>query len=277
MIRKIKEQKDKESLLAFVTSFCSMRNDTPEQSRERGRAFLEGCGGTADGVLRMAEETRPIYARTAKMLELPLDQFEKEFAVEAKKLDANPVFKTFFPAVSSMRHSQARADVRRALLATAFDVQLDGPEAVKNHVDPVAGGPFELSTFEGGFELRSKFKPADGKSWLLVVGRPRKMSDHHHFHPPRSSELTTQSTGQRFWESSTIVVAARSAMSRIDWRSVPAMCGHRITFGRPSSGLSGSGGSLLITSRPAPARWPDRRASRRSVSTTRPPRAVLIR
>ena len=66
MIRKIKEQKDKESLLAFVTSFCSMRNDTPEQSRERGRAFLEGCGGTADGVLRMAEETRPSYTRTAK-------------------------------------------------------------------------------------------------------------------------------------------------------------------------------------------------------------------
>jgi hypothetical protein len=174
MIRKIKEQKDKDSLLAFVTSFCSMRNDTPEQGRERGRAFLDGCGGTADGVLRMAEETRPVYAHAAKMMELPLDQFEKEFAVEAKKLDANPVFKTFFPAVSSMRNSQARADVRRALLATAFDVQLDGPEAVKNHVDPVAGGPFELSTFEGGFELRSRFKPADGKPWVLVVGPRRK-------------------------------------------------------------------------------------------------------
>ena len=87
------------------------------------------------------------------------------------------MFKTFFPAVSSMRHSQARADVRRALLATAFDVQLDGPEAVKNHVDPVVGGPFELSTFEGGFELRSKFKPADGKPWVLSRRPARKMSD----------------------------------------------------------------------------------------------------
>jgi hypothetical protein len=122
----------------------------------------------------MAEEARPSYARTAKMLELPLDQFGNEFAVEAKKQDGNPVFKTLFPACSSLRLSQARADVRRALLATALDVQLDGPEAVKNHVDPVAGGPFELIAFEGGFELRSKFKPADGRPWVLVVGRRGK-------------------------------------------------------------------------------------------------------
>ena len=174
MIREIKEQKDKESLLAFVSSFCRSHNDTPEQGREKGRAFLEECGGTVEDVLKKAEEARPSYTRTAKMLELPLDQFEKEFAVETKKQDANPVFKTFFPGVSGMRHSQARADVRRALLATALDIQLGGPEAVKNHVDPVAGGPFEVVTFEGGFELRSKFKPADGKPCLLSLGRRGK-------------------------------------------------------------------------------------------------------
>ena len=73
-----------------------------------------------------------------------------------------------------------------------------------------------------------------------------------------------------------MVVAASSAISRIDWVSVPAMCGLRTTLGSPRSGLPGSGGSWLSTSRPAPARWPETRASRRSVSTISPPRDVLI-
>jgi len=174
LIRKIKEQKDKESLLAFVSTYCSRRGDSPEQSRERGRAFVEECGGTSDGVVKMAEETRPCYTLTAKMLELPLDQFEKEFELESSKRAGNPVFKTLFPSASSLRRSQARADVRRALLAAALDVQLEGPDALKNHPDPVTGGPFEMVAFEGGFELRSKFKPADDKPWALIVGRRGK-------------------------------------------------------------------------------------------------------
>jgi hypothetical protein len=173
-IRKTNEQKDKESLLAFLSAFCSRHGDSPEQSRERGRAFLEECGGTADGVVKMAEETRPCYPMTAKLLELPLDQFEKEFQLESSKRAGNPLFRTLFPAVSHMRRSQARADVYRALLAAAIDVQLDGSDALKDHPDPVAGGPFEWVAFEGGFELRSKFHPTDGKPWTLTVGRRGK-------------------------------------------------------------------------------------------------------
>src|SRR5262249_16459870 len=173
-IRKVKEQKDEESLLTFLSGFFSRQGDTPEQRRARGRAFLEECGGTADGVVKMAEETRPCYATTAKLLERPLDQFEKEFRLEQEKRAGNPVFRTLFPAASHMRLSQARADVHRALLAAALDVQLDGPDALKNLPDPVASGPFEWTAFEGGFELRSTFKPTDGKPWSLIVGRRGK-------------------------------------------------------------------------------------------------------
>ena len=174
MIRKIEEQKDKESLLAFLSAFCSRPQDTPAESRERGRVFLEECGGTRESVVKMAEETRPCYALAAKMLELPLGQFEKEFQLESKKRADNPVFKLLFPAVSSMRLSQARADVRRAQLATALDIQLDGPVALKNHRDPVFGGPFERIALDGGFELRSKYVPTDGKPWVLIVGQGGK-------------------------------------------------------------------------------------------------------
>jgi hypothetical protein len=170
-IRKIQEDKDKEGLLAFLGAYCSRHGDSPEQGRERGRAFLEECGGTWEDVVKMAEETRPCYSMAAKMLELPLDACEKQFEDEARKRAGNPVFKLLFPPVPHLRLSQARADVHRALLAAALDVQLDDPDALKSHPDPAAGGPFELVTFEGGFELRSKFKPKDGHPWTLVVGR----------------------------------------------------------------------------------------------------------
>ncbi len=173
-IRKAKEHNDKESMLTFLNKFCSGPEDSPEQARERGRVFFEGCGGTVEGVVKTAEESRPSYALAAKLMDLPLDQFEKEFQLEEKKRAGNPVFKMLFPNVGALRLSQARADVRRALLATALDIQLDGADALKNHTDPVVGGPFEMVPFEGGYELRSKFKPKDGTTWALSVGQRGK-------------------------------------------------------------------------------------------------------
>src|SRR5262249_18360278 len=70
-VGKIKEAKDKESLLPLLSKFA----DSPE----KGRAFFNECGGSVEGVLKLAEETRQCYARVAKKLDLPLDQFEKEW------------------------------------------------------------------------------------------------------------------------------------------------------------------------------------------------------
>jgi hypothetical protein len=165
-ISKIKEAKDKESLLALLSRFWG----TPE----KGRAFLEECGGTAEGVLKVAEETRQCYALTTKKLSLPLDQFEKEWAREESKLAGDPVFKLLFPAVDKVRRAQARIDVRRALLAAALAIRLDGRDALKRRPDPVIGGPFEYVPFEGGFELRSKLEQQDGKPVALTVGRRGK-------------------------------------------------------------------------------------------------------
>ena len=56
-------------------------------------------------------------------------------------------------------------------------------------------------------------------------------------------------------------------------------CGVSTKFGkcRCNSGLSGGGGSWLSTSKPAPAMTPSRSACASAASSTRPPRAVLIR
>jgi len=169
-IRKVKEKQDKESLLAFF-SWVGLTEGKDRDSGEKDRAFLQDCGGTAEGVIKFATEALPSYDLLAKKLDLPLDEFEKEFERESAKQAGNPVYKVFFPALAKVRQSKARADVRRALFSAALDVQLNGKDALKDHADPVAGGPFEYVAFEGGFELRSKYKGQDDKPFTLTVGR----------------------------------------------------------------------------------------------------------
>jgi hypothetical protein len=150
LVGKIKEAKDKESLQTLLSKLC----DSPE----KGQAFFKECGGTVDGVLKFADQARQGYARMAKKLDRPLDQFEKEWDREVKQQAGNEVFRWIFPSLHKIRLAQLRADVRRALLSAALAVQLDGRDALKNHSDPVIGGQFEYVAFEGGFELRSKWK-----------------------------------------------------------------------------------------------------------------------
>src|SRR5262249_3618896 len=76
--RKVKEAKDRESLLALLALASQEPEGQGGDAKERARAFLEACGGNADGVLKRAEEARPSYALMAKKLELPPDEFEKE-------------------------------------------------------------------------------------------------------------------------------------------------------------------------------------------------------
>jgi hypothetical protein len=172
-IRKVKSAKDKEGLVALLAPFAVTAAQPEGRARdsvEGGRALLDECGGTAAGVLKFAEAAQPSYAVMAEKMALPLAQFEKEFDRETMRQAGNPVFKLFFPALAKVRRSQARAEVRRALLSAAFAVQLDGPDARKKHPDPVTGGSFEYAGFAGGFELRSKFEQ-DRLPLTLTVGR----------------------------------------------------------------------------------------------------------
>jgi hypothetical protein len=155
VVRKVKEARDKESLLASLSRTLESEGRI---SAEKGRAFLEECGGTALGVIGYAEKMLQSYERMAKNQDLPLDQFVQVWEAEVAKQSGNPVFRELAAFFPKMRWFTARAELRRALLSAALAVQLDGPDALKNHPDPLTGGPFEHAAFEGGFELRSKFR-----------------------------------------------------------------------------------------------------------------------
>ena len=167
----VTKAKDKKSLLSALAFMNNEPEGKPGASGDKARAFVEECGGTAEGILRYSDETRAVYRHVAKLLELPIEQFEKEFEIEAKKQAANPVFKVFFPAIVNVRKAQARMEVRRALLSAALAVRQDGPDALNNHPDPVGGGRFEYVPFDGGFELRSRLQGRDDKPVTLTIGR----------------------------------------------------------------------------------------------------------
>ncbi len=173
IVGEIKEAKDQEGLLAFLSQLCGCNSEPPEKKRERGRAFLAECSGTAQGVLKYAEEMRQCSARLAKKLDLPPDQATKEFEREEIKRSGNPIFKVFAPVLRKILNRQTQANVCRSLLSAALAVQLTGRSALKNHPDPVVGGPFDYVAFEGGFELHSKAK-LDDKPVALTVGRRGK-------------------------------------------------------------------------------------------------------
>lgn len=180
-IGKVNRAANKNELVAILSKLSESGEN--RDASAQGRKFLQECGGTAEGVVKFAEEALPCYARAAKMLDLPIDRFVTEWDRQEAKEASNPVFRRLFPAVRKVRESQARFDVRQALLRAALDVQLKGPDALKQHPDPLTGQAFEYVEFDGGFELRFKFKPDDKRrekwkfdphfdeSLTLTVGR----------------------------------------------------------------------------------------------------------
>ena len=168
-IRKVSETKDKEGLLKFL-GWVGISEEKDRDTGNTAAEFLKECGGTADGVTNFAVEALPSYDKLAKCLDLPLNEFEKEFERESIRQASNPVYKVFFPSLARARQSGVRADVRRALFLAALAVQLDGQSAMKEYLDPFGGGRFEYAPFKGGFELHSKLKGQDDKPVTLTVG-----------------------------------------------------------------------------------------------------------
>ncbi len=167
-IRQVKSTTDKEKLLNLLDEMTF--SEGVGSSRAKAKAFLEECGGTAEGVVKYAEETRPLYLAAAQALALPPGEFEKAWDALNKKSADNPVSKLLFPAVNHVRQAEDRFNARRAMRKAALAILIDGPDAAKNQRDPFGDGPFEYIPFEGGFELRSKFKAQD-KQASLTVGR----------------------------------------------------------------------------------------------------------
>jgi hypothetical protein len=169
-IRQVKATTDKDKLIILLEELGVSEGGG---SKAKAEAFLEECGGTAEGVVKYAEQSRSLYAAAAQALALPPGEFEKAWDALDKKAAGNPVSHLLFPAVNHVRQAEDRLLTRRALRKAALAILIDGPDAAKTQSDPFGNGPFEYIPFDGGFELRSKFKAQD-KPVSLMVGRGKE-------------------------------------------------------------------------------------------------------
>jgi hypothetical protein len=88
---------------------------------------------------------------------LPPKEFESAYKVEFDQLSkTNPVARQFTPALPRLRWAEAYEQIRRSLLRAAIAVQLDGPEALTQHIDPFDKKPFTYLAVDGGFRLESR-------------------------------------------------------------------------------------------------------------------------
>jgi hypothetical protein len=128
------------------------------------RTLIES-GGTSDGVLKLIHELDPLYARLAKIMTLPLPEYEdkiQKFDAEIQK-SKNPLVPAAFPKSFQPAHvKEFRSQVQLAMVRAAVEYKLHGEAGLKSVMDPLGKGPFAFQrfVFEGvdrGFELKSAY------------------------------------------------------------------------------------------------------------------------
>lgn len=142
----------------FLNALVNMGVFGNERDRSKARALIDACGGTKEGFLKQLEALRRLDGLLAQKLDLDFDQSEKAINEIIAQNAGNPLLPVMMPGMMNCRRAQARSDIRRALLETAIDIQLNGRDALKNHTDPVTHTPFERADIAGGFELSSTWK-----------------------------------------------------------------------------------------------------------------------
>ena len=117
---------------------------------------------------------KPWYVAVADAAHLPPTDFAAVVDTELAKLADSPAhgIATDVAAVlKPIRVPTAAHEAREAMLRTAVDVVLNGPDAAKRSHDPFGDGPFEYRRLPSGFELRSRLRTRAGPA-KLIVGRP---------------------------------------------------------------------------------------------------------
>lgn len=137
------------------------------------KTVMDAAGNSVNGLLKLIDETDPVFEEMSKMAALPLEECKAAFQKRRKTL--NPLALKFFTNFDRFREAEARAEIRFALFRAAVAVAADGPDEVKKYRDPYGDGPFDYRKLEGGFELRSKQNDfITGNPITLTVGRQNK-------------------------------------------------------------------------------------------------------
>jgi hypothetical protein len=121
-------------------------------------------GGTSDGILKLVRELEPLYPRLAKIMTLPLPEYEdqiQKFTAEIQK-SQNPFIQVYLTDLLRPRPREFKIQAWQAMVHAAVEYKLHGEAGLKSVMDPFGNGPFTCQrfVFEGvdrGFELTSAY------------------------------------------------------------------------------------------------------------------------
>ncbi|MGD0615701.1 MAG: hypothetical protein ABSA69_09710 [Verrucomicrobiota bacterium] len=125
---------------------------------------LIASGGTSDGVLKLIRDMGPLYPRLARIMTLPLPEYEdqiQKFGAEIRE-SQNPFVQAVFTDLLRTRGKEFRIQAEQAMVRAAVEYKLHGESGLKSVMDPFGKGPFGFQrfVFEGvdrGFELKSAY------------------------------------------------------------------------------------------------------------------------
>jgi hypothetical protein len=139
-------------------------NEGKQQKNDFWQGAFTAAGGTSDGVIKLIQESEPLYLRVVEIMNLPLPEYNdqvQKFAEEIQK-SQNPFVKLLFVDPTKPRVKEFRVQAWQAMVRAAVEYKLHGKTGLKSVTDPLGNGPFTFQrfVFEGvdrGFELKSAY------------------------------------------------------------------------------------------------------------------------
>jgi hypothetical protein len=144
---------------------CRMPTGSDEESDRLWKELSES------DITKIAEEIRGLYALIPGLAALPPGELQAAYDSRIKPvLERNPLAKALFPSDPKVIRAEQVYHCSQQLLRAAIAVRLEGKEALAQFRDPFGDGPFEMTNFDGGFELRSKYPSTDNVPLMLRAG-----------------------------------------------------------------------------------------------------------
>jgi hypothetical protein len=171
-IRKIQQANpgDDAKVLAAIPNdrYLGMLGKYDKEGKQQKNDFWQDVfamsGGTSDGVIKLVQESEPLYLRLVEIMKLPLPEYNdqvQQFGAEIKK-SQNPFVKLLFVDPTRPRPREFQAQAFQAMMRAAVEYKLHGEAGLKSVMDPLGNGPFTFQrfVFEGvdrGVELTSAY------------------------------------------------------------------------------------------------------------------------
>jgi hypothetical protein len=136
--------------------------------------IVTASGGTSGGLLKLVRDWEPLYSRLAKIMTLPLPEYQDQIQAFAAEIQGsqNPLVQAHFPDPLRPRPREFKIQAWQAMVRAAVAYKLHGESGLQSVMDPFGNGPFAFQrfVFEGvdrGFELKSAYN--DGQSFPCAL------------------------------------------------------------------------------------------------------------